>query len=90
MPNISIETVPTGRSPDRKVFFGNKTRYLDLSRPKYNKIGRELDFWEFYEDITDQHFQHYLVFYSAGRCFSVETNDDRHAQFVRNLSLIHI
>ena len=85
MPNISIETVPTGRSPDRKVFFGNKTRYLDLSRPKYNKIGRELDFWEFYEDITDQHFQHYLVFYSAGRCFSVETNDDRHAQFVRNM-----
>lgn len=85
MPNISIETVPTGRSPDRKVFFGNKTRYLDLSRPKYNKIGRELDFWEFYEDITDQHFQHYLVFYSAGRCFSVETNDDRHAQFIRNM-----
>ena len=85
MPNISIETVPTGRSPDRKVFFGNKTRYLDLSRPKYNKIGRELDFWEFYEDITDQHFQHYLVFYSAGRCFSVQTNDDRHAQFVRNM-----
>lgn len=85
MPNISIETVPTGRSPDRKVFFGNKTRYLDLSRPKYNKIGRELDFWEFFEDITDQHFQHYLVFYSAGRCFSVETNDDRHAQFVRNM-----
>ena len=85
MPNISIETVPTGRSPDRKVFFGNKTRYLDLSRPKYNKIGRELDFWEFYEDLIDQEYQHYLVFYSAGRCFSVETNDDRHAQFIRNM-----
>jgi len=85
MPNITIQTVPTGRSPDKKVFFGNKTRYLDLTRPKYNRIGRELDFWEFYEDITDQVFQHYLVFYTAGRCFSVQTNDDRHAQFIRNM-----
>ena len=45
MPNITITTSPSGRSPENKYFFGNQTRKLDLSRPKYNKIGRELDFW---------------------------------------------
>ena len=38
MPNIEITTKPTGRSPENKIFFGNKTSKLDLSRPKYNKI----------------------------------------------------
>ena len=85
MPNITITTSPSGRSPENKYFFGNRARKLDLSRPKYNKIGSEVDFWELYEDMIDQEYQHYLVFYSAGRCFSVETNDDRHAQFVRNM-----
>ena len=85
MPNITITTSPSGRSPENKYFFGNQTRKLDLSRPKYNKIGKEQDFWEFYENMIDQEYHHYLVFYSAGRCFSVETNDDRHAQFVRNM-----
>lgn len=88
MPNITITTKPTGRSPENKYFFGNRTRKLDLSRPKYNKIGRELDFWEFYEDIIEYEAAHQLVFYTCGICFRVETNDDRHAQFVRNMFTI--
>ena len=85
MPNITITTSPSGRSPENKYFFGNRTRKLDLTRPKYNKIGRELDFWEFYEDIIEYEAIHQLVFYTCGICFRVETNDDRHAQFVRNM-----
>lgn len=85
MPNITIQTVPTGRSPENKYFFGNRTRHLDLTRPKYNKIGKELDYWEFFEDLNDYDYKHYLKFYSCGKCFSVMTNDDRHAQFVRNM-----
>ena len=85
MPNINITTVPTGRSPENKYFFGNRTRDLDLSRPKYNKIGREVDYWEFFEDLNDYEYKHYLKFYTCDRCFSVMTNDDRHAQFVRNM-----
>lgn len=85
MPNITITTSPSGRSPENKYFFGNRTRKLDLTRPKYNKIGRELDFWEFYEDIIEYEATHQLVFYTCGICFRVETNDDRHAQFVRNM-----
>ena len=85
MPNITITTSPSGRSPENKYFFGNRTRSLDLSRPKYNKIGKELDFWEFYEDIIEYDSIHELVFYTCGICFRVETNDDRHAQFVRNM-----
>ena len=85
MPNIEITTKPTGRSPENKFFFGNKTRYLDLSRPKYNKIGRELDYFELFEDLNEYQYKHYLTFYTSGRCFTVLTNDDRHAQFVRNM-----
>lgn len=85
MPNIEITTHPTGRSPENKFYFGNKTRLLDLSRPKYNKIGKEADYWEFFEDLNDYDYKHYLKFYSSGRCFSLMTNDDRHAQFVRNM-----
>ncbi len=40
MPNIQITTHPTGRSPDKKYFFGERAKDLDFSRPKYNKIRR--------------------------------------------------
>ena len=49
MPNIEITTKPTGRSPESKVHFGNRTNLLDMSRPKYNKIGKDLNYWEFFE-----------------------------------------
>lgn len=83
--NITIQTKPTGRSPDKKWFFGERAKALDFSRPKYNKIGNE----EYYQvmhmrmDLMD--YSHNLVFYTSGMCFRVETNDDRHAQFVRNM-----
>ena len=85
MPNIEITTKPTGRSPESKVHFGNRTNLLDMSRPKYNKIGQDLNYWEFFEDINEYDTNHNLVFYTSGFCFRVETNDDRHAQFVRNM-----
>ena len=85
MPNIEITTKPTGRSPENKFFFGNKTSKLDLSRPKYNKVEKELYFWEFYEDLNEWEHEHNLVFYTNNMCFRVETNDDRHAQFIRNM-----
>ena len=85
MPNIEITTKPTGRSPESKVHFGNRTNLLDMSRPKYNKIGKDLNYWEFFEDINEYDTNHNLVFYTSGFCFRVETNDDRHAQFVRNM-----
>jgi len=85
MPNIEITTEPTGRSPENKVHFGNRTKHLDLTRPKYNKIGKDLNYWEFFEDINEYDTEHNLVFYTSGFCFRVETNDDRHAQFVRNM-----
>ena len=85
MPNIIIETVPTGRSPENKYFFGNRTRSLDLTRPKYNKIGKDLDYWEFFEDLNEMDYKHILVFKTGWLTFRVETNDDRHAQFVRNM-----
>ena len=85
MPNIEITTKPTGRSPENKVHFGNRSNYLDMTRPKYNKVGEEKYFWEFYEDLNEYDFKHSLVFHTSGFCFRVETNDDRHAQFVRNM-----
>lgn len=85
MPNIEITTKPTGRSPERKVHYGSRTMKLDLTRPKYNKIGEERYFWEFYSDFDEWDLDHNLVFYTCGMCFRVETNDDRHAQFVRNM-----
>ena len=41
MPNIQIKTNPTGRSPENKYFFGNRSIAVDLSRPQYNRIGKE-------------------------------------------------
>ena len=85
MPNIEITTKPTGRSPENKIHFGARSNLLDMTRPKYNKIGEEKNYWEFYEDLNDYELEHNLVFYTSGFCFRVETNDDRHAQFVRNM-----
>jgi len=83
--NINITTSPTGRSPENKFFFGNRTKHLDMSRPKYNKIGVEEDFKDFHNIMYELEYNHNLVFYTCGFCFRVETNDDRHAQFVRNM-----
>ena len=55
MPNIQIKTNPTGRSPENKYFFGNRSIAVDLSRPQYNRIGKEKDFIEGeYEDKDDK------------------------------------
>ena len=85
--NIEITTKPTGRSPENKYFFGSRTEHLDLTRPKYNKIGNEDDFWPLYWQLYEHQdqYKHELVFYTSDLCFRVMTNDDRHAQFVRNM-----
>ena len=83
--NISITTDPKGRSPENKWFFGHRTAELDLTRPKYNRIGEEQDFKDFHNEMYELEYNHNLVFYTCGMCFRVETNDDRHAQFVRNM-----
>jgi len=88
MVNINITTNPTGRSPENKYFFGSKTQFLDLTRPKYNKIGQEKDFKNFHNVMYELEYNHNLVFYTCGYCFRVETNDDRHAQFVRNMFMV--
>ena len=56
-----------------------------MSRPKYHKIGEEQDFKDFHNEMYELEYNHNLVFYTCGICFRVETNDDRHAQFVRNM-----
>jgi len=83
--NITIQTKPTGRSPDKKWFFGERAKALDFSRPKYNKIGNEEDYQVMHIRMDLMDYSHNLVFYTSGMCFRVETNDDRHAQFVRNM-----
>ena len=83
--NISITTDPKGRSPENKWFFGHRAEALDLTRPKYNRIGEEQDFKDFHNEMYGLEYNHNLVFYTCGICFRVETNDDRHAQFVRNM-----
>jgi phosphoenolpyruvate carboxykinase (ATP) len=83
--NISITTKPTGRSPENKWYFGSRAEALDLSRPKYNRIGNEEDFWDLHWKVYELDYPHVLVFYTCGICFRVHTNDDRHAQFVRNM-----
>jgi phosphoenolpyruvate carboxykinase (ATP) len=86
MPNIEIATSPTGRSPENKFFFGEATKHLDLTRPKYNKIGLESDYRDFFAVMAQQpNYEHELEFTSVGIRFKVLTNDDRHAQFVRNM-----
>jgi len=86
MSNIEISTNPSGRSPENKYFFGSKAHEaLDLSRPKYNKIGNEMDYQVMHMRMDLMDYNHNLVFYTSDMCFRVKTNDDRHAQFVRNM-----
>ena len=85
MPNISIQTNPTGRSPENKYFFGSRAEHIDLTRPQYNRIGDVKDFMDFHVDLTQEEYNHILVFETCGINFCVLTNDDRHAQFVRNM-----
>ena len=85
MPNINITTQPTGRSPENKYFFGNLTKELDHTRPKYNKVGELNEFQAFYDQLTGLHYKHQLKFTTVGISFLVMTNDDRHAQFVKNM-----
>lgn len=86
MPNVEISTVPTGRSPDNKYYFGELTSELDLTRPKYNKIGKDEDFEKFFDQITScEDLDHIIYFTTCGIRFRFITNDYRHAQFVRNM-----
>ena len=86
MANIRISTNPTGRSPENKFFFGEKTRCLDMSRPKYNKIGKQEDFDEFYTKLTQQtNYLEPMNFETVGTNFTLHTNDKRHKQFVWNM-----
>jgi phosphoenolpyruvate carboxykinase (ATP) len=89
--NIEINTHPTGRSPENKFFFGDKAKHLDLTRPKYNKIGVQADWDDFYATMSArQDYKHDLEFTSVGIRFRVLTNDDRHAQFVRNMFTVDV
>ena len=59
--NISITTDPKGRSPENKWFFGHRTAELDLTRPKYNRIGEEQDFKDFHNEMYELEYNHNLV-----------------------------
>ena len=85
MANISINTNPTGRSPDKKFFFGRQTKSLDLTRPKYNKIGKEKDYRDFLKLLKDQKYLSPTNFETVGTNFTLHTNDERHKQFVWNM-----
>lgn len=86
MTNISITTNPTGRSPENKYFFGEQAKYLDLTRPKFNKIGVEADFDDFYNLLTAQtNYLEPMNFETVGTNFTLHTNDERHKQFVWNM-----
>ena len=86
MPNINITTHPTGRSPENKYFFGKQTQYLDLSRPKFNKIGKGKDFADFYAKMQNQNnYLEPMNFETVGTNFTLHTNDERHKQFVWNM-----
>ena len=88
MPNIQIKTNPTGRSPENKYFFGNRSIAVDLSRPQYYRIGKEKDFIEFKDQLDALDYAHVLNFETCGIKFCVKTNDSRHAQFVCNMFTI--
>ena len=86
MTNISITTSPTGRSPDKKYFFGEQTKDLDLTRPKFNKIGNGKDFADFYALLQKQNnYLDPMNFETVGTNFTLHTNDERHKQFVWNM-----
>ena len=71
MANISITTNPTGRSPDNKFFFGRQTKALDLTRPKYNKIGKEKDYKEFLKLLKSQNYLSPMNFETVGTNFTL-------------------
>ena len=86
MTNIKITTHPTGRSPENKYFFGEQAKQLDLSRPKFNKIGIEADFDDFYDELLIQpNYLEPMNFETVGTNFTLHTNDARHKQFVWNM-----
>jgi len=86
MTNISITTSPTGRSPENKYFFGKQADQLDLSRPKFNKIGKGKDFAEFFCLMQNQNnYLEPMNFETVGTNFTLHTNDERHKQFVWNM-----
>ena len=91
MPNYKITTVPSGRSPEHKYFFGEATEELCTKRPNYCKVGNDSDFTTLRNkmDIPKQFFSdrypHRLRFSSGGYTFLVLTDSDVHAQFVRNM-----
>ena len=86
MTNISITTHPTGRSPENKYFFGKQAEQLDLSRPKFNKIGKGEDFANFYALLQSQkNYLEPMNFETVGTNFTLYTNDERHKQFVWNM-----
>ncbi len=88
MPNYNITTVPSGRSPEHKLFFGEATRELCTHRPQYCKVGTEGQFTalrlKMGIPISDA-YPHRLYFYSGGILFLVLTDSDVHAQFVHNM-----
>tara|TARA_B100001094_G_scaffold222564_1_gene216634 strand:- start:277 stop:1476 length:1200 start_codon:yes stop_codon:yes gene_type:complete len=86
MTNISITTSPTGRSPENKYFFGKQADQLDLSRPKFNKIGKGKDFADFFALMQNQkNYLEPMNFETVGTNFTLHTNDERHKQFVWNM-----
>ena len=85
MPNYTIKTTPTGRSPENKFYFGHKTKCLDTSRPKYNKIGKQEDFDKFWSQMCNLKYDHNICVNVFDKKFRIRTNDDRHAQFIRNM-----
>lgn len=86
MANISINTHPTGRSPENKFFFGKQAFDIDMSRPKFNKIGDPTDFAEFHQTLrTKQNYLEPMNFETVGTNFTLHTNDERHKQFVWNM-----
>ena len=84
MGNYNITTVPSGRSPEHKYFFGSKTEQLDKNRPNYCKVGKDEDFTKL-KTLLGKEFPHRLWFQSGGKTFLVLTDSDVHAQFVRNM-----
>ena len=86
MTNISITTSPTGRTPENKYFFGKQADQLDLSRPKFNKIGKGKDFADFFCKMQNQsNYLEPMNFETVGTNFTLHTNDERHKQFVWNM-----
>ena len=90
MTNINITTSPTGRSPENKYFFGEKTKCLDKTRPKYYKVGEMEDFLQLADLmmprlISQLIYKEPLCLETCNIRFKIITNDARHEQFVKNM-----